>query len=59
MGNVNNVNLLVAQKVKEYREATGHSQGVLAQLAYIPLNAVEKIENGFTFENKFVSMKYL
>lgn len=48
-----NVNQLVAKKVKEYRELTGHSQGVLAQLAYIPLDAVEKIEKGFTFENKF------
>lgn len=53
MANVNNVNLLVAQKVKEYRELTGHSQGVLAQLAYIPLDILQKIENGYTFENKF------
>lgn len=49
----NNVNQVVAKKVKEYRELTGHSQGVLAQLAYIPLDAVDKIEKGFTFENKF------
>lgn len=53
MANVNNVNVLVAQKVKEYRELTGHSQGVLAQLAYIPLDILQKIENGYTFENKF------
>lgn len=53
MANVNNVNLLVAQKVKEYRELTGHSQGVLAQLAYIPLDILQKIEKGYTFENKF------
>ena len=49
----NNVNQVVAKKVKEYRELTGHSQGVLAQLAYIPLDVVDKIEKGFTFENKF------
>ena len=53
MANVNNVNLLVAQKVKEYRELTGHSQGVLAQLAYILLDILQKIEKGYTFENKF------
>ena len=48
-----NVNDIVSKNVKAYREAAGYSQSVLAQKAYIPLETVEKTEQGRGFSNKY------
>lgn len=48
-----NVNDIVSKNVKAYREAAGYSQSVLAQKAYIPLETVEKTEQGRSFSNKY------
>lgn len=50
---MSNVNLLVAKNAKAYREAAGYSQSFLAQKAYIPLETVEKTEQGKSFSNKY------
>lgn len=48
-----NVNTVIANNVKTYRETAGYSQEVLAHKAYMPLDILQKVEKGLYFDNKF------